>query len=75
MKLPEEINQHFEQLHQKFPQSSAGLTLPDLLAIAALTSGGIIAGMFWQQPWLSPNLLIAYGLLSFGVWLQWVYRS
>lgn len=75
MKLPQEINQHFDQLHKKFPQSRAGLSLPDLLAITALTSGGIMAGMFWQQPWLSANLLIAYALLGVGIWLQWVYRS
>lgn len=75
MQLPQEINAHFEQLHQRFPQSGSGLSITDGLSIVSLVAGGVVAGQYWQEPFLASGWLIAFGFFLFGVWLQWLNRS
>ena len=72
MQLPSEINAHFAQLHQRFPErSTSGMNLLSLLPILLVLSGGILAGLFWADTWRSPALLSAAALVSLGIWLQW----
>ncbi len=73
MKLPEDINAHLEQLQHRLPQrskGSIGLLLPPVFVLA----GGVTMGLNWTQPVESAAFLLAAGLITFGLWLQWVNR-
>lgn len=74
MQLPEEINAHFEQLHQRFPERSS-FSLLSLLPTVSILSGGIYAGLHWGEPVQSATWFIVGGLVGLGLWLQWLNRS
>ncbi len=75
MRLPEEINGHFEQLHSQLTMRPREFTLLSLFPSGLVLAGGVIMGLHWHEPVQSTMWLLAASLVGIGLFFHWLNRN
>jgi len=73
MQLPEDINNHFDQLQLRMSKRQQGPRVYSYLSILSAIAGGVILGLNWSEIY-SLEWMMGIGLIAIGVGLHWMHR-
>ncbi len=75
MQLPEEINNHFEQLQQRLPRRAQQVGITSFLPTLLFLVGGVVLGKHWHEPLQSSAWLLGLAAIVVALWLQWINKK